>query len=184
MENINTKLVQKKMDFGFYCNNIVLIGFMGSGKTYIGSHLAQELHCFLLDCDTLIEQTYNSSITDIFKHYGEKHFRNLELKLQQWLIGNIKSSVIATGGGMPLLCHSLKNIGTVFFLDVDFEIIKQRLNAAQTAKRPLLSDINKAYTLYNYRKPIYIKAAHHIINANQTRDQIINEITTLSRSTP
>ena len=62
-------------------NNIVLIGYMGSGKTTVGKILSKKLHYNFIDCDNLIENTEKLSIPDIFRIYKEKYFRNIENSL-------------------------------------------------------------------------------------------------------
>ena len=61
--------------------NIVLIGYMGSGKTTVGKVLSKKLQFKFIDCDKLIENTENLSIPEIFRIYKEKYFRNLENSL-------------------------------------------------------------------------------------------------------
>jgi shikimate kinase len=81
--------------------NIILTGFMGTGKTRVGRAVAGQLGMSFLDTDREIEDREGSSISDIFSRFGEAHFRNLEKSLCREIAGR-KGLVIATGGGMAL----------------------------------------------------------------------------------
>ena len=128
--------------------NIVLIGFMGAGKTEVGRILAINLGFNFLDIDALIEKYEEMSITEIFKKKGEKYFRNLETKILNSiretikgveLSGKDKPSVISTGGGMPAFNGNmklLKNIGTVIYLKADAHTIYERIKSE--THRPVL----------------------------------------------
>lgn len=155
--------------------NLVLIGFMGSGKSTIGAHLAQNLDRFLLDTDLILQSTFSLSIDEFFIRYGEAEFRKQEGKLVEWLSTNAKDVIIATGGGMPIF-HNVRQMGMVVFLSLEFEEILMRLDSTQIAKRPLFKDKNQAYELFLERKEFYKKSADIIINANQTKEQIVKEI--------
>src|SRR3972149_11133625 len=81
--------------------NIVLIGFMGSGKTEIGKRLAEKLGYTFMDTDSIIEKKMGKSISGIFQEDGEEHFRGLEAGGVKELSG-IRGWVVSTGGGMVL----------------------------------------------------------------------------------
>ena len=130
--------------------NIVLIGFMGAGKTEVGRILAINLGFNFLDIDALIEKYEEMSITEIFKKKGEKYFRDLETKILNSiretikgfeLSGKDKPSVISTGGGMPAFNGNmklLKNIGTVIYLRADARTIYERIKSE--THRPVLGE--------------------------------------------
>jgi len=146
-------------------DNIVLIGFMGSGKSTIGRRLAKEIDYFFLDTDNLIENFENMKISDIFKKYGEEYFRNKEKYCVSWL-KNVKKSVISTGGGMPIFVPSIKEVGKIVYLKVDFDTIVSRLDKEEIKKRPLFKDIKKAKELFYTRDKIYSNLADLTINNN------------------
>lgn len=156
-------------------SNIVLIGFMGSGKSTIGRELALNCDKFLLDTDSLIEQNMGREINDIFYSVGEIGFRKIEAQLIAWLQANVKNAIIATGGGMPIY-NDVRCLGKVFWLDVGFESIMQRLNANERAKRPLFSDEAKALALYSERKAIYEKVAHFVVSGNALSSEVAKKI--------
>lgn len=155
--------------------NIVLIGFMGSGKSTIGRDVALLSGKYLLDTDNIIEQNMGKNIADIFCSVGESGFRRLEKQLILWLSVNVKNAVIATGGGMPIY-NDVSCLGKVFWLDVEFNSIIKRLDSDEQARRPLLNDISKALTLYEERKPIYKQKSHYAVNANASPSKIARDI--------
>ncbi|WP_295702112.1 shikimate kinase [uncultured Helicobacter sp.] len=155
--------------------NIVLIGFMGSGKTTIGREIALLGGRFLLDTDHIIEQNMGKSVSEIFESVGEEGFRRIESQLILWLSANVKNAIIATGGGMPIY-NDISYLGKVFWLDVSFESILKRLNTAQINQRPLFADANQAKQLYDERKKIYEKQAHYIVSGDTSVNEVARKI--------
>jgi shikimate kinase len=141
--------------------NIVLTGFMGTGKTTIGQVLAQMLHMKLVDVDEEIESAQGMTINDIFKIQGEQHFRDIETAMIK-KISQEKNLVISTGGGAVLRdenMRALKEKGIVFCLSASVETILERTGSSQD--RPLLKVENpkeKISELLAYRRPFYEKA--------------------------
>ncbi|PAF49803.1 hypothetical protein BKH41_00415 [Helicobacter sp. 12S02232-10] len=155
--------------------NIVLIGFMGSGKTTVGTHLARYTKSYLIDTDMLIAAQNSQSIKNIFENYGEEYFRKLEADFIQWVEKNIQNAIIATGGGMPIF-NPVRGMGKVFYLKIDFEKIQKRLTQTELDSRPLLKNISEAYEIYKNRQTLYAKSADIIINADQPIDKVVSEI--------
>ncbi len=123
--------------------NLVLIGFMGTGKSTVGKILAKKLGYRFVDTDTEIENREQKSITQIFETCGEEGFRDIEsaviLKLAQK-----RNTVIATGGGAVLRkenMDALRNNGVVILLRASIETIVQRV--ADNDRRPLAKGKNK-----------------------------------------
>jgi shikimate kinase len=159
--------------------NIVLTGFMGTGKTTIGKALAQMLHMKLVDVDEEIESAQGMTINDIFKTYGEKHFRDIETAMIKKLSqeGNL---IISTGGGAVLRdenMQALKEKGTIFCLNASAETILERTGSSQD--RPLLKVENpekKISELLAYRRPFYEKAGFMIETDGKSPLLIAEEI--------
>ncbi len=156
---------------------IILIGFMGSGKSTLGKKLASRLSVPFIDSDTEIEKEYNKSIGELFGEYGESHFREIEAHFIQSLNGR-DSFVLATGGGMPCF-HSnmslLNNLGTTFYLERSpKELMNRLINAKQ--KRPLVSGLSEEDLLsfienkLNEREEYYKKASIVLSREEQTVD--------------
>ncbi len=125
--------------------NLVLMGLSGSGKSVVGWHLAKLVGFGFIDTDKRIEQEEKMSITEIFKKKGEKYFRELENKLFQKL-SNIRSHVIATGGGTVLNEDAwgvMKSMGLLIWINTPIEEIARKLlrSPEDLRKRPLLSDL-------------------------------------------
>lgn len=155
-------------------DNVVLIGFMGSGKTSVGKILARQLHKKFVDVDTVIEKEQNSSINDIFDNKGEEYFRSLEQKCIDELTQKT-GQVIATGGGLPIY-SSIPQKSLVVYIDADFEVILNRLSVKEHAKRPLLQDESRAKALFDERINTYKELATFSVDANQTIQTFIHVI--------
>jgi shikimate kinase len=99
-------------------SNIVLIGFMGSGKSSVASKISSISDYEFIDTDSLIEKKSKLTISEIFKIFGEKYFRELERETIKELLSYGKKLVIATGGGLPCYFKNIKDLkmlGKIFF---------------------------------------------------------------------
>ncbi len=154
-------------------DNIVLIGFMGSGKSSVGKLLSKRLGYQFKDTDDMIEAEEGTSIGEIFSSRGEESFRDLETALLLSQEGLLERTVLSTGGGMPLRednCKLLRMIGQVIYLQASQSTIISRL--ANDNKRPLLKGDklkNKVNSILNSRISIYEKAADIIIDTNNKK---------------
>ena len=147
-------------------DNIVLIGFMGSGKTSVGKILARQIEKKFMDVDSLIEKEQQRSVTDIFNEKGEAYFRALEQKCITTLAQKT-GQVISTGGGLPI--HSaIPENSLIVYIDADFDVILNRLSVKERDKRPLLQDESKAKALFEERIHTYKELSHFRVDANQT----------------
>jgi shikimate kinase len=162
-------------------SNIVLIGFMGCGKSSIGRRLAARLGYSLLDSDELIiAAAGGKSISDLFAEEGEDNFRERETAELRKLVGN-RSIILATGGGAVLKPENqvlLRNIGRVVWLHADPETLFER--ATRSRKRPLLEVENPRSTfnaLLESRLPVYGAIAEVQVNATGlSHEQTVEEI--------
>lgn len=149
--------------------NVILIGFMGSGKTSCGKALAEISNMEFADTDEMIERQQNMSITDIFSKYGEAYFRKLETQLITELLGK-KVGVLSVGGGLAVTKGNdllLKKLGKVIYLKAGKDILVKRLK--DDTSRPLLKGGNleeKIADLMSKREAAYIKAADIIIETD------------------
>lgn len=138
--------------------NIVLTGFMASGKTQISKELSKLTGFSLVDTDAVIEEKTGLSINDIFEKFGESKFRDIEHDVIKE-VSERENTVISTGGGVvlnPDNITSLRKHGVIVNLAPDFNTILERLNDAK-ATRPLLknSDIEDIRKRFNERSPFY-----------------------------
>ena len=145
--------------------NIVLIGFMGSGKSTIGRDLAQTLSYAQIDTDTLLEQRAGKSIPQIFADDGESAFRDLESGVLQSIADEqLQGHIISTGGGIitrPDNRTLLRKLGYVVWLVVSPEEIHRR--TSRNKNRPLLNNDNPEETIRTLlaeRTPAYRETAH------------------------
>ena len=142
--------------------NIVLTGFMGSGKSAVGRLVAKRLRFRFVDTDQLIVDRAGMPISDIFAQQGEEHFRDLETAVLESL-GNARQCVISTGGGAVVKERNhaiLKSLGFVVWLTASEEVIFERVS--RNDKRPLLQTENPRATisqLLAVRRPLYEGAA-------------------------
>ena len=162
--------------------NIILIGFMGCGKSSVGKRLAQTLECEFLDTDALIEEEQERSISEIFATDGEDAFREMETECLRKLAKREGDNfVLSVGGGLPIReCNRklLKELGEVILLQVSGEVVYKRLLHDRT--RPLLQDKNprgRIEDLMNARKKFYEDAATYIVDVDdKSFSEIIDEI--------
>lgn len=136
---INNLNKSAKIYFLFFTiMNIILIGYMGSGKTTLGKKLASRLRLQFIDTDRIIEHEENCSIAEIFSKHGENHFRELEKRLVLQLKEK-DNLLISTGGGMPCfnnVMDDLNESGTTIYLKrTAKELVNRILNSKK--KRPL-----------------------------------------------
>ncbi len=157
-------------------NNIVLIGFMGSGKSSIGRALAKQKNMYFIDTDALIESFEGQKIRDMFEQKGEAYFRECEKNCFAWLSANVSNAVISTGGGMPTVIDDFSKLGKTIYLKVDFEILLERLKAEEFDKRPLFADVEFARKIFETRESLYTQKADLIMDANAKFEKVLKEV--------
>lgn len=152
-------------------NNVVLIGFMGTGKTAVGKLLADRLNKEFVETDALIEQKAGKSIPDIFRQDGELAFRELEIKAVKE-VARGENRVIACGGGAVLNrinIDRLKHKSAIVYLTASPKVILKRTSGGRET-RPLLNVNDRASQireLLRFRKPFYERAADIKINTSR-----------------
>lgn len=169
-------------------HNIILTGFMGSGKSRIGVLLSERLKLKLYDIDALIEQSEGMSIAQLFAEKGEWYFRALEYSHIKNL-AHLNNAIIVCGGGTPTFfeaAQELKNLGQIFFLDANFALLMKRVK--KSSKRPLVTMSNPEQTerlkeLYRFRLPLYKNGAHVIDVNHEDRERTCQEISEIFRAT-
>lgn len=161
---------------------LILIGFMGSGKTTIGNILSKKLNMDIVDMDLEIEKKLNISINDIFNLYGEKYFRNKEVELLEKLLKK-DNIIISTGGGIietKEVINMLKEEKLVIWLNADIKTTVNRLKSELDNRPKLKYEKNLENTiknLINNRYYKYKKASNIIIDVNNKNiDEVVSEI--------
>ncbi len=172
-----TKAAEKKLNSRD--KNIILVGFMGSGKTTVSRLLARTLNMEFVDTDSLIEERFGMPIPEIFKQFGEAEFRRAEKEVALELSVAKVGKVISCGGGLPIHCKCdafFKNALTVY-LEITPKGVFERLKGDTT--RPLLMGDNpqqKIEKLMNERTEIYEKVSNFRVNALDTAENVAKTV--------
>ncbi|WP_028309462.1 shikimate kinase [Desulfitibacter alkalitolerans] len=167
-------------------NNIVLIGFMGSGKTAVGKRLANKLKMGFFDTDENIEKVSGMSIGKIFNDYGEIRFRSEETLAVKRACA-LNNSVIATGGGAVLIPENLellKKSGVIVALDASPEEIQKRVSK-RNSFRPLLGNdksLENITRLLKKRVPVYQQANYRVDTTGKELETVVDEIMELLKN--
>ncbi|MGN0346377.1 MAG: shikimate kinase [Lachnospiraceae bacterium] len=168
-------------------SNIVLIGYMGSGKSSVGRELQRKTGIILLDSDQEIERLHNCKISQIFETKGEEAFREMETEYLRQLCKNEEPLILSTGGGMALREENvilMKKIGSVIYLKAEADTLYRRLSNDTT--RPLLQNGDRRQIIADMlakREPYYLRAADRILQTDgKTLEEVVNEIINYQRT--
>jgi shikimate kinase len=159
--------------------NIILTGFMGVGKTSVGTRLAKDLGYAFVDTDTLIEKDQKITITEIFSTFGEPYFRDVETRIIQQVLEG-EGQVISTGGGAVIRDENrvaFKRAGLVVCLMAEPEVILERIK--HETHRPLLQTpdpMAKIKELLSSREKFYHQADLIIDTSQKSVDDAVTEI--------
>ncbi len=159
--------------------NIIIVGFMGTGKTTIATKLAHRLKMNYLSTDDLIEKKEKRTINEIFTKDGEESFRDIESEVVREVSG-MENVVIDAGGGAVLREENMANFksnGIVICLTADEEVVMERTKKYK--HRPLLNVEDpklRIRTLLAKRAPYYAKADHCIDTGKLTIRQAVDKI--------
>ncbi|MEM6285272.1 MAG: shikimate kinase [Chloroflexota bacterium] len=161
--------------------NIVITGFMGTGKSTVAPVVAEKMGRPFVDADTVLVEQAGKSIPEIFEQDGEPTFRKLEAEVCVDLAAQTEL-VIATGGGAllnPDTLAAMSSTGMVVCLVADESVLEARLTSEERAGRPLAAHWR---TLYRQRKPAYDVIPYQIDVNDKTPEQIAEEIIALWQS--
>lgn len=159
-------------------SNIVLIGFMGVGKTTIGNRLGKLLKMKFVDMDRQIEREQDKKISDIFAQQGEPFFRDLETRMLRSLTAS-ENIILSTGGGIVLRPENrelMKRIGTVVLLEGSVNTVYKRVRLNKN--RPILKHKNSKQQiakLMRERKNFYHLSADLRVSINHKTVMMICE---------
>ena len=158
-------------------NTIILIGFMGSGKTTVARSLAEKTNLQWIDTDLLITRSAGKSISELFET-SEDYFRSWERDICRSL-RNKSNCIISTGGGIihsEETCNILKEIGEVVYLEASPQTLFERVK--DSTHRPLLQTEDKftaLSTLLKKRHPLYTKLATYTLKTDQLTIDVISD---------
>ena len=166
---------------------IVLIGYMGSGKSTIGEQLAKSLNYIFIDLDQAIENEEQQSISEIFSKKGEIYFRKLERKVLETILTSKSNIVLATGGGTPCFGDTMEYIdsvddSTTIYLKTSNEVLTERL-LNENQERPLIAHLDSKELLNDFirkhlfeRSFYYNKSAIKIQSDGISINELVQEI--------
>jgi shikimate kinase len=158
--------------------NVILVGFMGAGKSTVGRLLARRLGRCFVETDAMVTAREGRSISEIFADRGELYFRQLETEVLEALADK-RGHVVATGGGFPCepgVMDRLLQLGTVVWLAADFEAAYARAN--RVGGRPMLAgrSAEDAAALYRARQEFYRRAHLALDTTRMTVDAVVGRI--------
>src|SRR3989449_4371626 len=164
--------------------NVVLIGFMGTGKGEVGQLLARRLGWTFIDTDRRIEARQRATVAQIFARHGEEYFRTVEASVVAEAAAR-RDAVIATGGGVvlrPANMMALRRHGWIVSLTAPVDVLVKRLGEAKS--RPLLrGDVREnVVRLLDQRRPLYRDADLLVDVSDATADRVVEAIVALLRA--
>ena len=166
---------------------IFLLGYMASGKSYIGKRLAERIDQKFIDFDAEIEKREKSTISEIFATRGEIYFRKLERKVLEEMIGLDADAVVSLGGGTPCYGDNMElikkmNSGTSFYLKLEVGTLTGRLELEKD-HRPMIShlenkeDLEEFIRKHLFERGFYYNQSDHVIKCDsKSSEEIIDEI--------
>lgn len=159
-------------------NHIVLVGFMGSGKTKVGKQLADDLKLEFVDVDKAITQKMKMSIAELYQKFGEPYHRALETMFVKGFLEDTERKVISLGSTLPLQEQNhnyLKELGTIVWIDGSAETFAKRLE-----KNPMFAEMEREEKIRKLLKqvnPVYEQFADvHVVTGKQPFLSLIEEI--------
>ncbi len=163
---------------------IILLGYMGCGKSTIAKKLAHRLNLEMIDLDYYISDKENLSVLEIFKNKGEIYFRKIENETLKEVVTTKNNYVLALGGGTPCYANNMEIIKekvTSYYLKASIQTLNDRL-LLEKSDRPLINSLKEdqlvefiAKHLFE-RAPYYEQASHTIQIDSKDIDEIVAEI--------
>ncbi len=159
---------------------IIILGFMGTGKTTVARELGRKLNCPAIDLDELITSQVGRTPNEIIEQDGEEKFRELETQMLRQVLQDAEARVVALGGGAWTTAANrqlLNEHGALtVWLDAAFELCWQRIEAHEEV-RPLAHSRAVAEQLYHERRPVYELANARIsVSENESQSEIATKI--------
>lgn len=178
MYEFNNQYITTKM-------NLILIGYMASGKSTIGKKAAELLNFDFVDLDNYIEEKENLSVSEIFKLKGEIHFRKLEQTYLKELTNNLDKTIISLGGGTPCFydtmswLNKLDNLTTIY-LKASLDVLTNRLYKDST--RPLIAHLDTKEALKDFiakhifERSFFYNQANIVVNSVDSEEGTLNNL--------
>jgi shikimate kinase len=166
--------------------NIIILGYMGSGKSIIGRELSLKVNKKFIDLDSYIEEKEKDSISNIFQNNGDLYFRKQESKYLKEILNNNNDLVLSVGGGTPCYFNNLdlmisnKNI-SFYLKNSNIQLTSRLFN--EKNKRPLISNISSEEKLLEFvskhlfeREFFYNSATHKIDSNDKPVSYVVDDI--------
>ena len=157
-------------------SSIVLLGYMGCGKTKVGKKLSKKIGARFIDLDAEIEHFYSKSISQIFDDLGEIEFRKIERSILLKILDYDDFHILSLGGGTPCYFDNMelinKKTNLTFFLNLESKILAERLFSRKST-RPIIKSINNESEMLSFvnkhlfERNIYYSKANYTINSNK-----------------
>lgn len=166
---------------------IVLLGYMGSGKSTVARSLADKIHTVAIDLDEFISTNEKMSIAELFSQKGEIYFRKIETQYLKELLFKKIDLVIALGGGTPCYGNNLQEIlkgATSVYLKASIKTLADRLEKEKLS-RPLIAGLpeyglEEFIAKHLFERRNYYEQANHIVSIDgKTTENIVEEISSL-----
>ena len=166
--------------------NIIILGYMGSGKSVIGRKLSLKINKKFIDLDSYIEEKEKDSISNIFQKKGDLYFRKQESKYLKEILSNNTDSILSLGGGAPCYFNNLdmiiSNNNVSFYLkNSNIQLTSRLLN--EKSKRPLISEISSKEKLLEFvskhlfeREFFYNSATYKIDCNDKSVSDVVDDI--------
>lgn len=166
--------------------SIVLLGYMGCGKSTIGRLLAKDLALPFIDLDEYLVHKHGESISKLFITHGEIGFRKIEKTALHEILAHRKTSVLSLGGGTPCYADNMQSVVQktphTFYLSPASQMLCQRL-FPERSNRPMISHIHSKKELLIFiskhifeRKQFYEQAKHHLDIRHESAQEVVEEI--------
>jgi|SRR5882672_2506233 len=161
-------------------HRIVIVGFMGCGKTTVAKALARKLECDSIDLDSFIKEREGRTPAEIIEEDGEAAFRQIETNALRKALEDNSARVIALGGGAWTVAANRALVAEhdclSVWLDAPFELCWQRIRASASTIRPLAPDRASARALHGSRRASYL-FAQVPVDATRALAEIVSDIT-------
>lgn len=167
--------------------NIILIGYMGCGKSSVGKQLAKSYQMDYIDLDDYIEKKEGNTIKSIFENKGEVYFRKIEAIHLQDCLSSLRNTVLSLGGGTPCFGINMKTIinaknATSVYLQTSIGELSKRL-FTEKDKRPLIAHTTTVDELTEFiakhvfeRSQYYLQSELKVSTDSKSVDEIVDEI--------
>ena len=165
---------------------IILLGYMGCGKSTVGRHLAKQLVLPFVDLDDYLSEIHGRSVPNLFLEYGEIGFRKIEKTVLDDLLASAQASVLSLGGGTPCYADNMQSViqstPYTFYLSPSISTLCHRLYSEKD-HRPMISHLTSEDNLQEFiakhifeRKLFYEQANHLLYIQDETPQELVDQI--------